>query len=81
MADIHYVSSNVDLPSDQKYVLVEYGNANKINRHPQGITVTIDRSMQPNLLEAHAETAIGEAQAMADQENIKTVFVTVPKRN
>ena len=48
-------------------------------RHSRGITVTIDRSMDTNLLEAHTETAIGEAQAMADQENIDTVFVTAPK--
>jgi hypothetical protein len=42
--------------------------------------MTVDRSMQPNLLEAHTETVIGDAQALADQENIDTVFVTVPKR-
>jgi len=41
--------------------------------------MTVDRSMSKNLLEAHTETVIGDAQSMADQENIDTVYVTVPK--
>jgi hypothetical protein len=79
MAKIQYVSSTADLPSAQ-YVLVEYGDENRLVRHDRGITMTIDRSMEANLLEAHTETVIGEAQAVADQENIETVFVATPKR-
>jgi hypothetical protein len=43
--------------------------------------MTIDRSMEANLLEAHTETVIGGAQAVADQENTETVFVTAPRRH
>ena len=80
MAKVQHVSSNADLPLSGPYVLVELGDTNGLFRHSRGITVTIDRSMDSNLLEAHTETAIGEAQAMADQENIDIVFVTAPKR-
>jgi hypothetical protein len=81
MAEIQYVSSSAELPTGTQYILVEYGDANRLVRHGRGITMTIDRSMPVNLLEAHTETVIGEAQSMADQENIDTVYVTVPKRS
>jgi hypothetical protein len=80
MAKIQYVSSPADLPS-VPYVLVEYGDENRLLRHSRGITMTIDRSMEANLLEAHTETVIGGAQAVADQENTETVFVTAPRRH
>ena len=48
-------------------------------RHGRGLTITIDASMDMNLLEAHIETVIGEAQSLADQEHIDTVFITTPK--
>jgi hypothetical protein len=81
MAKIQYVSSSAELPTDRQYILVEYGDENRLVRHRRGITMTVDRSMPVNLLEAHAETVIGDAQSMADQENIDTVYVTVPKRS
>jgi hypothetical protein len=80
MAKVQYLSSSADLPSGGNYVLVEYGNENGLHRHSRGLTMTIDRSMDKNLLEAHTETIIGEAQAAAEQEQIETVFVTTPKR-
>jgi hypothetical protein len=80
MAKVLYVSSNADLPSGGKYVLVEYGNENGLVRDSRGITMTIDKSMDANLLEAHTDTVIGEALTVADQEDIETVFVTVRKR-
>jgi hypothetical protein len=80
MVTIQYVSSASDIPENSKYVLVELGSENRLSRHSRGLTITVDRSLPSNLLEAHTETAIGEAQAMADQEHIDTVFITVPKR-
>jgi hypothetical protein len=78
MAEVRYVSSPKDVPADGKYVLVEYGKKNGLQRHSRGLTVTVDSSQEPNLREAHTVTAIGEAQTMADQENINTVFVSIP---
>lgn len=80
MATIQYVSAASDIPETSKYVLVELGSENRLSRHNRGLTVTIDRSLPSNLLEAHTETAIGEAQAIADQEGIDIVFVALPKR-
>jgi hypothetical protein len=80
MAQVQYVSNARDIPEDSRYVLVELGSDNRLSRHSRGLTITVDRSLPINLLEAHTETAIGEAQAIADQEHIETVFITVPKR-
>jgi catechol 2,3-dioxygenase-like lactoylglutathione lyase family enzyme len=80
MATIRYVSAASDIPENSKYVLVELGSENRLSRHSRGLTVTIDRLLPSNLLEAHTETAIGEAQAIADQEDIDTVFIALPKR-
>jgi hypothetical protein len=80
VATIQYVSAASDIPENSKYVLVELGSENHLSRHSRGLTVTIDGSLPSNLLEAHTETAIGEAQAIADQEGIDIVFVALPKR-
>jgi hypothetical protein len=80
MATIQYVSAASDIPENSRYVLVELGSENRLRRHSRGLTVTVDRLLPSNLLEAHTETVIGEAQAMADQENIDTVFIALPKR-
>jgi hypothetical protein len=78
MANVRYVSSQAEIPKGSNYVLVEYGKKNGLHRHDRGLTVTIDQSQEPNLREAHTATAIGEAQVMADQEHIETVFVCIP---
>lgn len=80
MATIQYISAATDLPASGEYVLIELGSENRLIRHSRGLTITIDRSLPSNLLEAHIETTIGEAQSMADQEHIDTVFVALPKR-
>jgi hypothetical protein len=80
MATVKYVSSPDEIPGEINYVLVKLDKANGLQRHSRGLTVTIDRSQEPNLREAHTATVIGEAQVMADQEHIDTVFVCIPKR-
>jgi hypothetical protein len=78
MAIVKHISSPAEIPDDMNYVLVKLDKANGLQRHSRGLTVTIDRSQEPNLREAHTATAIGEAQVMADQEHIETVFVCMP---
>jgi hypothetical protein len=80
MASVKYVTSNKDIPPGVKYVLVEFADDDAITRHDRGLTVSVARQDDKNLREAHAETAIGDAQATADREGIDTVFVTIPKR-
>ena len=64
MAEVKYVSSPQDVPATEKYILVKYGKTNGLERHSRGLTVTVDRSQEPNLREAHTVTAIGEAQGV-----------------
>jgi len=75
MAEVRYVSSPAEIPAQGNYVLVAYGKENGLRRHDRGLTLTIDERQEPNLREAHTATVIGEAQVMADQEHIDTVFV------
>lgn len=80
MANVKHIASIKDIPPDGKYVLVEFGEQDGITRHERGLTVSVHRADDGNLREAHAETAIGDAQAAADREGIDTVFVTIPRR-
>ena len=78
MANVKYVSSVTEIPSGTNYVLVKYDKENGLTRHDRGLTMTIDGSQDANLREAHTATAIGEAQVIADQEHIDSVFVCIP---
>jgi hypothetical protein len=80
MVSVRYIASSTDIPAGEKYVLVEFGGKDAMTRHDRGLTFTVARSDERNLREAHAETAIGDAQAAAVREGIDTVFVTIPER-
>ena len=80
MADVKWIVSESDLPKDRQFVLVKYGKENGLRRHSAGLTYSVDRGLNVNLLEAHLQTVISEAQTLADFEKIDTVYVTVPKK-
>jgi hypothetical protein len=80
MSDVKWVAKNSDVPNNQKSVLVTYGDENALHRHSGGLTYTVNRNLDRNLLEAHLQTVISEAQSLADFERIDTVYVTIPKR-
>jgi hypothetical protein len=80
MSDVKWVAKDSKIPSGQKSVLVELGDENALRRHSGGLTYTVDRNLDRNLLEAHVQTVISEAQSLADFERIDTVYVTIPKR-
>lgn len=80
MSDVKWVAQNSKIPTGQKSVLVEFGDENALHRHSGGLTYTVDRNLDHNLLEAHLDTVISEAQSLADFERIETVYVTIPKR-
>lgn len=75
MANVQRIQSRADVPSGQKHVLVVIGNEDDIARQGDSFTVTVKSDMPDNLFEAHLETAIGDAKALADRERIDTVFV------
>ncbi len=80
MSDVKWVANDSDVPSNQKSVVVKYGDENALHRHSGGLTYTVDRNLDRNLLEAHVQTVISEAQSLADFEHIDTVYVAIPKR-
>ena len=75
MANVQHIESTSKIPAGHKRVLVVVGTKDEIVRKDQNFTVTVNGSMPPNQFEAHMETAIGDAQALADRERIDTVFV------
>ena len=75
MADVRWITSDSDLPTDRQYVLIAYGEDNGLLRHSAGLTYSIDRGLNANLLEARLQTVISEAQTLADfQKIIDTVY-------
>ena len=80
MAETKWLAEGVHPPAGPKFVLIEYGSSNGLHRHAHGFTYSVDRNATPNLLEAHIETVLSEAQALADFEKIDAVYVSIPKR-
>ena len=79
MAETKWLAEGAHPPVGPKFVLIEYGGSNRLHRHPRGLTFAVDRNMSPNVLEAHIQTVLAEAQSLADFEQIETVYVTIPK--
>ena len=79
MAEVKWIVDTSKIPADGQFVLIGYGRENGLQRHSNGLTYTVDRNLSPNLLEAHVETVISDAVALADFEKIDTVYVTIPK--
>jgi hypothetical protein len=80
MSDVRWIANKSELPAGKKFVLVEYGLENGLSRHSSGLTYSVNRGLNANLLEAHLQTVISEAQTLADFEKIDTVYVTVPRK-
>ena len=77
MADVRWITSDADLPTDRQYVLIAYGEDNGLLRHSAGLTYSIDRGLNARV-SAHLQTVISEAQTLADFEKIDTVYISVP---
>lgn len=75
MADVQNIQSPSDIPAGRKHVLVVIGDKDEIARQGENFTVMVKGDLSKNLLEAHLDTAIGDAKALADRERIDTVFV------
>ena len=52
MADVRWIASDSDLLKDRQFVLVKYGKENGLHRHSAGLTYSVDRGLNANLLEA-----------------------------
>jgi hypothetical protein len=79
MAQTKWLDDGGQPPVGPNFVLIEYGSSNGLHRHARGLTFSVDRNVSPNLLEAHIEAVLSEAQTLADFEKIDTVYVSIPK--
>jgi sporulation protein YlmC with PRC-barrel domain len=71
MSKVKYISSPNEIPVEQKYVLVMYGEEYAQTRHPLGLTITVARAVsQLSFL-----TAVHTAKEIAKHAGISEVFV------
>ena len=80
MANVKWITDSSHIPDDEQYILIRYGKENGLRRHGHGLTYSVDRTLNHNLLEAHVQTVISDARTLANFEKIDTVYVTIPKQ-
>jgi hypothetical protein len=74
MAKVKYITSPDELPADQNYVLVMYGEEYAQTRHPLGLTITVARQQSKTVGELSFLTAVRTAKGIAKQEGISNIF-------
>ncbi|MGH6679509.1 MAG: hypothetical protein ACREDL_11425 [Bradyrhizobium sp.] len=75
MATIQQISPDTTPPSTGRHILVRLGDGDGLERQGDSFVYTISREMPRNLLEAHVQRIISDAELLADQEKIEKVFV------
>lgn len=75
MATIQQISPDATPPSTGPHILLRMGDGEGLERQGDSFVYTIDREMPRNLLEAHVQRIISDAELLADQEKIDKVFV------
>jgi hypothetical protein len=68
------VASPTDMPADQRYVLVKYGEEYGQTRQPLGFTITVARQQSNSISELSFLTAVHTAKGIAKKEGISEVF-------
>lgn len=76
MATIQQISPGATPPSTDRYVLVRLGERDGLERKGESFVYTIGRQTPHNLFEAHVQRMISDAELLADQERIETVFLS-----
>lgn len=74
MAKVKYITSTAEIPPDQKYVLVEYGDQYGQTKHELGFTITVARQQSKSVSELSFLTAIHTAKGVAKTEGISEIF-------
>ena len=68
MPKVKYIASPTEIPADQKYVLVKYGDEYGQTRQPLGLTITVARQQSKTVSELSFLTAVHTAKGIAKQE-------------
>ena len=50
MTKVTYIATSAEIPADQKYVLVQYGEEYGQTRRPLGLTITVARQQSASML-------------------------------
>jgi hypothetical protein len=74
MAKVKYIASLAEIPTDQKYVLVKFGEEYEQTRQPLGVTITVARQQSNTVSELSFLTAVHTAKGITKQEGISEVF-------
>jgi hypothetical protein len=74
MPKVKYIASP-EIPADQKYVLVKYGDEYGQTRQPLGLTITVARQQSKTVSELSFLTAVHTAKGIAKQEGVSEVLV------
>jgi hypothetical protein len=74
MPKVKYIASPTDMPADQRYVLVKYGEEYGQTREPLGFTITVARQQSNSISELSFLTAVHTAKGIAKKEGISEVF-------
>jgi hypothetical protein len=74
MPKVKYIASPTEIPADQKYVLVRYGEEYGQTRQPQGLTITVARQQSNAISELSFLTAVHTAKGIAKKEGISEIF-------
>ena len=75
MPKVKYIASPTEIPADQKYVLVKYGEEYGQTRQPLGLTITVARQQSKTVSELSFLTAVHTAKGIAKQDGVSDVFV------
>jgi CspA family cold shock protein len=70
MPKVKYIASPTDMPADQRYVLVKYGEEYGQTRQPLGFTITVARQQSNSISELSFLTAVHTAKGIAKKEGL-----------
>ena len=74
MPKVKYIASPADMPADQRYVLVKYGEEYGQTRQPLGFAITVARQQSNSISELSFSTTVHTAKGIAKKEGISEVF-------
>ena len=75
MPRVIYINSPSEIVSEQKHVLVIYGEEYAETSHVTGLTITVARQHSKAVSELSFLTAVRTAKKIAKQEGISDIFV------
>ena len=70
MSKVQYISSSTEIPAEQNYVLVIYGEEYGQTRDALGVTITVARNQSKTISDLSFLAAVHSAKGIAKREGI-----------